>query len=365
MKSLPPIPTPLALRWREFRIKFFPGVIVLAALLACVVIWVRHVTPPTLVGQVEAVRANVSSSKPGTLTQLQVTLLKKVHALDPVAVIITTDPKVLESSLAVIRAEVALIRAGLDPLAGKERNELDYERLRLDCLDQRVQLATARVQLHYAEAEFERIANLFQSQTNIVSRAQYDLALRDRDVAQTAVEGRAKLVSDSEQGLERLRLADSARAPTRPDDTIRAAIAVQEERLRLTEAQLSPITLTSPIDGIVSMVYRRSGENIVAGEPLVTITATQPEKIIAYLPQPLPIEPEVGMQVRVSTRSLRRASGLSKVQEVGQYLEPIPPVFLPPLARQVVQLGLPVHVAVPGSLTKKLRVGELVNLNFL
>jgi len=224
MKSLPPIPTPLALRWREFRIKFFPGVIVLAALLACVVIWVRHVAPPTLVGQVEAVRANVSSTMPGTLTQLRVTLLKEVHAKDPVAVVITTDPKVLESSLAVIKAEVALIRVGMDPLANKERNELDFERLRLDSLDQRVLLATARVQLHYAEAEFERIANLFYTQTNIVTQAQYDLALRDRDAARTEVESRTKLVNDSEQGLERLRLADSAKAPTRADDTIPARL---------------------------------------------------------------------------------------------------------------------------------------------
>jgi multidrug resistance efflux pump len=353
------------LRWREFRIKFFPGVIVLAALLACAVIWLRHVAPPTLVGQVEAIHKNVSSTKPGTLTQLQVTLLKQVHAGDPVAVVITTDPKVVESSLAVIKAEVALIRVSMDPLVNKERNELDFERLRLDSLDQRVLLATARVRLHYAEAEFERIANLFLSQTNIVTQAQYDLALRDRDAARSEVEGRTKTVDELEQGLERLRLADSAQAPTRADDTIRAAIAVQEERLRLTEAQLSPITLPSPMDGVVSMVYRRSGENIVAGEPLVTITATQPEKIIAYLPQPLALEPEVGMEVRVSTRSLRRASGIAKVQDVGQYLEPIPPVFLPPLARQVVQLGLPIHVAVPGSLTKKVRVGELVNLNFL
>jgi hypothetical protein len=71
------------------------------------------------------------------------------------------------------------------------------------------------------------------------------------------------------------------------------------------------------------------------------------------------------MQVRVSTRSLKRGSGIAKVQEVGQHLEPIPPVLLPTLARQVVQLGLPIHVGVPGSLTKKLHVGELVNLNFL
>jgi multidrug resistance efflux pump len=334
------------------------------SLAVAVTIWVTRVTPPTLVGQVEAIQANVTSTQPGKLTQLQVTLFKKVYAGDPVATVITTDPKVLESSLAVIKAEVGLLRVGMDPMVNRERNAINYAQLRLDWLAQRVQLATARVRLHYAEAECQRIASLYEAQTNLVSRADYDIAVRDRDAARVEVEAQGQLVAEAESSVRQLDLADPAKYAAQADETLRAAMAVQEKRLQLTEAQLSPVTLTAPIEGVVSVVYRRSGENIVAGEPLVTITSTQPEKIIAYLPEPLSLEPEVGMQVRVTTRGIKRTSGTGRVREVAQHMAPIPPtLLLAPLGVRPVQMGLPVDISIPIGL--KVRVGELVNLTFL
>jgi multidrug resistance efflux pump len=44
-----------------------------------------------------------------------------------------------------------------------------------------------------------------------------------------------------------------------------AAIAVQEAKLRLTEAELGPLLLRAPLDGVVAAIYHRSGEAVIAG----------------------------------------------------------------------------------------------------
>ena len=69
---LAPIPTPPAQRWREFRIQALP-VITFLGILACVVVmWRQYVLPTNIGGEVEAIRANIISSVPGTIKELKV-----------------------------------------------------------------------------------------------------------------------------------------------------------------------------------------------------------------------------------------------------------------------------------------------------
>ncbi len=364
MNPLPPIPTPPALRWREFRIKVIPGLVFGSVLLTVLMIWTTSVTPTNWVGQVEGAQANVTSSKPGMLAQLQVDRFVAVRAGDPIAIVIGTDPKVIESSLAVIRAQVELLRLSMAPALDRERNQLTFERLRMDWLEQRVLLATAQVRSQYADSEFQRVSDLYQSSSNIVSKAAYDIALRDRDVSRVETAERTRVTLELAESLQRMQMANPTNTPT-GDETLRAAIAVEEAKLKLTEAQLKPISLFAPISGMVSTVFRRAGENIVAGEPVLTITSDQPERIVAYLRQPLTIEPKVGMSVRVVPRSIKRVSGTAKVRQVMSSLQPIPPVLLGQLALQTktVELGLPMDVSLPTGL--KLRNGEIVDGSFL
>lgn len=363
MSALPPIRTPPALRWREFRIKVLPVLVFVSVMALSAVLWVQNVTPPTLVGQVESVQANVTSTKPGKLTQVQVDRFKAVRADDPVAMVIITDPKILESSLAVIRAEVEMLRVGATPLLDRERSEVRRERFRLDWLNERVQLAAAKIRLQYAESDFARVSELFHAQTNILSKAAYEVALRDRDIARAEVDEKTRIVQELGESLERLHLNTSSALPGGSESALRAAIAVQEERLRLTENELRPLTLTAPISGVVSMVYRRAGENIVAGEPIITITSSQPERIVAYVRQPMRLEPQVGMKVEVRPRSLDRVAGIGRVQQVASHIEAMPRQLAFPANQQVIEMGLPIDVSVPAG--AKLRVGELVDLRFL
>jgi hypothetical protein len=111
------------------------------------------------------------------------------------------------------------------------------------------------------------------------------------------------------------------------------------------------------------MVYRRSGESIVAGEPVITITETQPKKIIAYMPQPLSVEPSVGMKVKVRARTAKRPIGFGKVEQVAAHFAPIPPVLLSPALNRPTEMGVPVDISIPDGLS--LRAGEPVDLCFV
>jgi multidrug resistance efflux pump len=361
VKSLTPIPTPPHLRWREFRLKILPTIVFLAVMAVTVSVWVRFAAAPNVVGQAETIHANLVSSKPGILTQFTATLNQPVHAGDVLAVVIP-DPRVLERSLALIQAEIEQTRLGLNPIFSRERTDYQVENFQLRELESRTRLATAKVKLQYNEAQFVRISGLFLGDTNnVVSQATYDAARRDVEVARADVEEETHFIAGIEATLKHL---DTVLAPSvNPADAIRAAINVQEKKLALTEAELGPVNLLAPIEGVVSAIAHRNGENVSLNETILTVTSAKATRIVAYVPQPISVEPVVGMPVRVTSRSLRRNSGVGHVESVGAWMSPISPALLShPLPQQFVQIGLPVWVSVPPGMN--FRPGELVALDF-
>jgi multidrug resistance efflux pump len=361
VKSLPLIPTPSHLHWREFRIKVLPPVVFVTVLTVAVSIWIQYAAAPNVVGQVEPIHASLASTRPGILTQFGSALNQAVHAGDVLAVVIP-DPKVLERSLAVIQAEIEQTRLGLNPIFNRERTDYQVENFRLRGLESRTRLAEARIKLQFNEAQFARISGLFLGDTNnVVSQAAYDAARRDVEVSRAEVDEETHAIAGIDEILKHL---DSVLEPSvSPTDAIRVAINVQEKKLALTEAELGPVSLLAPMDGVISAIAHRNGENVSAGESIVTVTSAKATRIVAYVPQPMSMEPVVGMPVRVTSRSLRRSSGVGHVESVGAWMSPIAPALLShPLPQQFVQIGLPVWVSVPPGMS--FRPGELVALDF-
>jgi multidrug resistance efflux pump len=364
MDRLPPVPIPLSQLWREFRVHLAPLGIFAAAAVAVVVLWRENVAAPTLIGQVESLQSNVSSPKAGKLSQLNVTHLQRVRAGDIIAQVITTDPQIIRSSLAVIEAEIKLLRVNLQPVLGQQRYALNYDHLRLDWMDQRVLLATARVRLQLAEADLRRAQELFTQK--IVSQQAIDTARAAQESAEAEVRERTALVAEQEQHLKQLSLSENAPSlpkDTNQEDVMQASIRVQEEKLRLTEVELSPIKLVVPIDGTVSAILHRSGEAVVAGEAIVTLTALGSDRILGYIRQPMFLEPKIGMKVEVRPRSFRRVVAEAEIIQVGSQMEPISATLSPPLSAHFHEVGLPVLVSLPP--TQKLLPGEIVDLRIL
>lgn len=326
------------------------------ALVAVALLWKDHSTPPAMPGEVEAIVSEVTSPGAGMLTQLHVSRFEEVEAGEVIAQVITTPPEVLHASLAVLKAEIELTRLGwIDPLLDQQRNALQLESMKLDWLEKAATLAIRRIELLQAEREHDRVRRLFD--TSFVSEEEYERAQNRVSVLNETVAQEAAVAEKMERALEGLRIQ-------RPEEdfapaALKATLAMQKERLALSEAELRPVSLVAPMSGTVMLLHRQNGQHVTEGEPILTIQSSRVARIVAYLRQPIQVEPEVGMQVEIASRSWTKQRALSEILFVGPQIEPLGPAFLRP-SRQVHQSGLPVVIAVPRDL--KLRPGELVDV---
>jgi multidrug resistance efflux pump len=361
MSTSAPIPIPLRQRWHDARLRIMPAAAFCGAIVAIAFLWKSNIAAPNLVGQAEANEARVSSYKPGMLAQLDVVRFQKVKAGDPIGQVLITDPKILTSSLSVIQAEIEALRISMQPIARQQHTAMEYSSLQLDWMKQRTQLAMARVNLQLAETELQRTEALYKDK--IVSQRAYEQAKASRERYDTEVNELSRMVNEQGKDFAKSQATNTIALSDLNDQPLRAAIAVQESKLRLTEAELSPITLKSPVDGMVSLIFHRTGEAIIAGEPIVTIAAFNPVRIVSYIRAPVMNEPSVGTRVEVRSRGPRREVGFANIVEVGTQLETIAPALAGPVKFSNIELGLPISVSLPPNL--KIRPGELVDLTLL
>jgi multidrug resistance efflux pump len=359
---LPVLPKPFGRRLHDLRIRLVPSLALLVVVGAALYLWRQGVASLSLIGQVEAVEANVASLKPGVLAEVSLAPFQPVRAGDPIARVVTTDPQVLAASLAVIQAEIDLLRTNMQPALGLQRNGINYDQLRVESLRDRTRLATARVNLQLAETEFHRTEELYKDQ--IVSERVFEQAKSNLERNRTEVEEFIKLVAQQETSLKGLFLEGVSPTSTEPVPTssgaVQAAVEVQERKLRLTEAELGPVTIKAPVDGMVSAVLHHSGETVMAGQSIATIRTPRADRILAYLREPVSAELKVGTAVRIMTRSSPHETARSTILQVGVQMEAITNAVLRRPGLSVAEVGLPIEVSVPSTL--KVRPGELVDL---
>jgi multidrug resistance efflux pump len=355
---LPRIPTPPSRAWRRWQARFLPLAAFAAAITVIVMLWTRWAAPPTLVAEAETIRADVRAPQPGSLAGLKVALLQPVAAGEIVAHVVTTDLRIVQASLAVLSAELEVMRATMKPVLDQQRVALDVDRLHLDWMSERVKLASLEAQLQLAESTLGRIAGLYQSR--MISDERFEEATHARDALRDQVKVQTEMIAAIEPRLREYGPEGGHVIPS-GNAALRAAINLHEEKLRLAEAQLSPVPLTAPIDGIVTQILRRPGETIAAGEPVVQICAENADRLVGYVRQPVTVEPRPGMTVEVRTRSQQRQVTTATVVQVGRHMEPIP---LPLLAAMQLadspESGLRIHFTPPVGLT--LRPGEHVDV---
>lgn len=376
MSKLTPIPTPPGTAWREFRIRYLPALMFAGVLGATAMIWRDYVGPSSMVGEVEMIRAVITSSQAGRVALLNAGHFQTVTAGERLVQIVVADPKILEAQLNLSKARIELARVTIEPRLRKENNQINYEKLRMDWMGQRIELAIGKSQLIYYEGEFARLDRLFGGSTNssvvpkpdsqLASQAQYDVAKRDVDVTRAKINELTLLVNEMDSAM---RIVDSNESKIEGEmpNSVRAAIAVEERLLDLIETQLAPLMLTSPIDGMVSIIYRHQGENVMAGDPILTISQNKSDRINAFLKQPLAYQPKVDQRIEVRSRSSNRPVGQGWIVAVGGNLDPISPqlLTLSLQGNRPVELGLPIVISVPDNLKDRLFPGEVVDLRLI
>lgn len=361
MDALPNIPTPFSEYVRRLRVSVVPAVVFVICCAAIAHLWQENVRPLDMLGEVERQVATITVPETGTLTELKVQAYQKVQAGDKIATITHGNPALLEATLAVIKAEIELIRVSLDPAINRRRADYDYQTLSLNLLNHRVDLAIARARLIPAELTYKRRDQL--RATGGISETEFEISQANYLALKAEVDSRAVLITDLEKNLQGLQLPGSGDPQTSLKDPTAAAIAVQEKTLAQTEAELAPTVLTAPISGILGALLRHQGETVLGGELLVTILSETPDRLVGYLQQPLTSTPAVGMKVEIHTRSQPRLRGIGHILHVSPHFQPMPETVTGgsiALKNAGITVALPIVIQAPENLP--LRPGELVDL---
>src|SRR5260221_5903273 len=146
---LPPIPTPVGQRWREFRIRVVPVFVFLLVLAGTVFMWTNYLQPVGIVGLVETNAVNVVTTSAGLLSKLELNRFDEVTNGQVLCEVVPYDEDQLKAELGAIESSVNLVKARMDL---NELGNLDTAtQLRLNLFLQETLLNIARTNLLEAE----------------------------------------------------------------------------------------------------------------------------------------------------------------------------------------------------------------------
>ena len=350
-EKLPPIPTPVSQRWREFKIQIVPLLVFLGVVACIVQLWVGHVHPVGAIGAVETNWVNVTCLQDGVLSQLFVERFQTVTAGQEIAVIIKTDPELITASINSVQADLEVQRDRLR--VDQRRTEQNYQELKQDLQTHLHEQAMEQESLPLHSNDFVRAQRLFTSKPPQISESDLDKARTLYKSTEASLKTRAHLIEEYKQMVADL-------APKQPvsgqEDAIDKALKAKAEELRL---MLEPSKLKAPVSGIISMVHHVAGERVLRGMPIVSISDPITRRIVGYVRQPVVEVPTTNDRVRIVTRTQPRQVANAQIISVGAQMEPISPALLAPDNKRI-EVGLPILVSVPPTI--RLLPGEHVNL---
>jgi HlyD family secretion protein len=224
---------------------------------------------------------------------------------------------VAEGGLAAARANLARLKAGARPAqvaqaeaavrsaqaardgaqAQLERAQAELARLLAGARPEEVEAAAATLKkaeaaLRQAQAEYDKIAwagevgetpqaLALESATldYTVAKSNYEALLRgarpeEVEAARAGVAAAQAGLAQAEAGVDSAQAAlDLLRAGATPEEiaAAEAAVAQAEASLVSTQTALSRAILVAPFDGTVSEVYVRTGEQVIAGQPVLAL----------------------------------------------------------------------------------------------
>ena len=352
--QLPPIPTPPAQLWREFRISMLPLIVFAGSIVLVMMLWKQYVVPVTVLGLVQTNTTPVITTLAGELTNLNVRQYDLVTNGQVLGAVMVYDPALTAAEVSRAETETQLFGGRMDIAIDGRRQTI--AQLEVNLLNTKALLNQDKVNLLLAESNYVRQSELRLS--NIIAQSALEIAQTTRDGLRGQVQDRLKLIATTEQWLGTLRPSIEASSVSM-SNVIREDILRAQEVVRQTQ---KPIILVAPVSGRVNYAPYRSGSRVAAGTMIVSITPTNADRVTAFVRQPIIHYPKVGDPVRVRTRSPSRTSGEGKVIQVGSQLEQIGLIFTPWAAsKSAVDFGLPITVSLPPGM--ELLPGELVDVS--
>jgi len=355
-----------------------------------------------VIGIAEGQIYQVAATTSGRITDIPVELFSEVKKGQTVAVINTVlenemTSEQIQAQLATIQAEVEHLLAQLNTskdtlladksdrennhIADMRRFAVDVENARLEILRLKALLASDQIVLGDLAMEVKITQHLLKQE----AVTPYEL-----QKAKVQYNTLAQKIAENEQMLEQAK-KDLQEAIQRQDeyakqelyippvdnalDVIRNAAKVQErlkdELLAALEALESrkALELKAPFDGVVTrvqdrtgkLIFRKPGEVVLAGDPILTIAESRPTEIIAYVSEVQTHQIEKGMKVELIKTNKPEQIAYSKITYVGPNIEQMPmQLWRNP---NFPQWGRPFRVEVPDKM--ELLIGETIGIRKL
>ena len=380
MPKLPRIRTPLKQQGRRLRFQLLPALVFIGAVGLTLWLWDRHIALPHAVGEVGAIRADAISPSDGRLAVLSGKPLGLLDKVDAGQVIARLDAGAAEATMKTLEEELSGLKKQLeatqativheqearlhDEMTEKRRLTETLETVRKDILDREALIKPDKVQLARLNETLVAIEELVKKGVEpdvalLKARAERDVVKERIKANEDALEEAREQKVQSEERLRQYSLTQAAElkkllAP------LESAVETQKSRIKELELQTAKLVIRAPIAGTITAIHHWAGQNVLAGTPIVTIAAAEGEYVLSYVRQDVNIRPTIGMPVEVAARTLPRQVALSRVEEVGPQVEPVPAHQL--RDPKVQEWGLPVRISLPAALN--LRPGELVDVSF-
>jgi HlyD family secretion protein len=225
------------------------GLIVVAAGAGGYILWRPGAAAP-IVGVVRTTDVRVAPEVGGQLAAIKVQKGARVRVGDVVAELSADE---LTASVAQARAALAAATADRDNVYAGVRAE--------QVAGLAAQIAKAKSQLEYAQAELARKAYLAQRN---------DASQQSLDEAEQAEASARADVTEAEANH-----AAAVAGPTREERAIAdAQVKAAAAALAVLERHLEKTILRAPADGVVSVIVAEIGENVRAGQPVLAIAET-------------------------------------------------------------------------------------------
>jgi multidrug resistance efflux pump len=254
------------------------------------------------------------------------------------------------------QSELEMARLQLQPSIAEE-NAVAFERLRLELLRLESEVASTDVDLQLAENQVRRQTALHEQK--LLSDDLYDLSVKTRDSLRAELAAKSKAVAQIQGRIAALRPMAEPPATDTPERT-EEVLANLAARQMAIATNWGPLTLLAPVTGMVTAVHRQTGEHLVDGEPVATISSLQSDRVVGYLRQPFPSLPEPGMTALLTTRAWKRTRYIGTVSQIGAQLEYITNSLAVIRTGTIVDAGLPVVINLPPH--AQLRPGEIVDV---
>ena len=380
MATPPKIHIPLNQRWKWLRYQWAPIVLFGFAVALTMRLWSSHIGASVSIGEVYGKRWDMGSKIAGKLAGPSLEPFQRVKSGD---VVIVLEAEEREQAIEVLRAEMKQLASQLEQIREKtridERNEqftqlnlarnysVWIEQRRLTQLQLKTQLeADKRLFEQYAATYSIIKRNFDKGNSTAMEEIQYRMQreLVKARITQTvaAIKEAARQINAAEERQKLLpQVVDiDVEKLLQP---IREQINVEAEKIKQIEAGIDEMTVRAPADGTITAIFKRPGQAVVAGEPVLTIASNEAEYVVSYVRQGRnTVQPLPAAKVNLRLRRLPVTTEDSKVVEVGPHVELIPQHQL--RDPKILEWGVPVKIHLPDNLRHRVRPGELLDVQF-